>query len=194
MVFAQRRQVKGYSVTHGDEREIGVLHDVNVLTEKVLLVDRLHLLTDSSHSDPCLPTRLDDPKWWSLPESSVGVVWSNQWSNQFPSCCCLGENDVQKNPCCIKLGRLLQEFPANQPDQPTWPLFNDDQRLSLGPNYWSESWNSNEAINSLNLPGRHATPHSINFKEHPLFVWFILGILRVYLGRNSRTKTLKNSM
>lgn len=54
--------LKGYSVTHGDEREIGVLHDVNVLTEKVLLVDRLHLLTDSSHSDPCLPTRLDDPK------------------------------------------------------------------------------------------------------------------------------------
>ena len=30
--------LKGYSVTHGDEREIGVLHDVNVLTEKVLLV------------------------------------------------------------------------------------------------------------------------------------------------------------
>lgn len=137
--------------------------------------------------------------WMTLSDGAslshqLELFGSNQWSNEFPSCCCLGENDVQKNPCCIKLGRLLQEFPANQPDQPTWPLFNDDQRLSLGPNYWSESWNSNEAINSLNLPGRHATPHSINFKEHPLFVWFILGILRVYLGRNSRTKTLKNSM
>ena len=168
--------------------------------KKMFLVHRLHLLTDSSHSDPCLPTRLDDPKWWSLPESSVGVVWSNQWSNHVKSVSKLllfGRKWRPEEPLLYKTRQVVTRISS----QPTWntfsqPLFNDDQRLrlGLGPNYWSESWNSNEAINSLNLPD---VKHTATHNKFPGASFICLIHLRDFEGvfrAKFTNKTPQNSM